>query len=209
MTASEPSLPGAPLLSNDCQESGLWLWHGETPPQGAASPPASPAGSSSRVERIADLVGFAARRARWMGPPTGWFLVGLAAFVMAHALSGDGPIPANTLAAAPQPAPPAPAAAPQPGPSPSAALPASPTPPTGVPVPQLGQASEPSGSIAQRMARRNEHIPAKWPASRRPQLAARRVYPLLVGRAAPVFPEPCRYQCDDGAEGMTWHGGGY
>jgi hypothetical protein len=209
MTASEPSLPGAPLVSNDGQESGLWLWQGETPPQGAASPPASPVGPSSRVERIADLVGSAARRARWMGPPTGWFLIGLAAFVMAHALSGGGPIPANTLAAAPQPAPPAPAVAPQPGPSPSAALPASPTPPTGVPVAQLGQVSEPSGSIAQRMAGRNEHIPAKWRASRRSRLVVRRVYPLLVYRSAPVFREPCRYQCDDGAEVMTWHGGGY
>jgi hypothetical protein len=90
MTASEPSLPGAPLVSNDCQESGLWLWHGETPPQGAASPPASPDRSSSPVERIADLVGSTARRARWMGPPMGWFLIGFAAFVMAHALSGKG-----------------------------------------------------------------------------------------------------------------------
>jgi hypothetical protein len=203
MTASEPSLPGAPLVSNDGQESGFWLWQGETPPQGAASPPA---GSSSRVERIVDLVGSAARRARWMGPPTGWFLIGLAAFVMAHALSGGRPIPANTLAAAPKPAP---AVAPQPGPSPSAALPASPTPPTGVSVAQLRQVSEPSGSIAQRMAGRNEHIPAKWRASRRSRLVVRRVYPLLVYRSAPVFPEPCRYQCDDAAEGMTWHGGGY
>jgi hypothetical protein len=199
MTASEPSSPGAAPLSNDSQEPGLWLWQGgEAPPHSEAPPPASPARPPSRVERIADFVGSAARWARRMGPSSGWFLIGLAALVMLHALSGGEPMPGNM-----------PAAAPQPVPSPSAALPASPTPPAGVPVVQLGQVSEPSGSIAKRMAGRNQHIPAKWLASRRSRLIVRRGYPLLVYRSAPVFREPCRYQCDDGAEVMTWHGGGY
>lgn len=199
MTASEPSSPGAAPLSNDSREPGLWLWQGgEAPPHSDAPPPASPARPPSRVERIADFVGSAARWARRMGPASGWFLIGLAAFVMAHALPGGEPMPRNM-----------PAAAPQPVPAPSAALPASSTSPAGVPVAQLGQLSEPSGSIAKRMAGRNQHIPAKWLASRRSRLVVRRAYPFLVYRSAPVFREPCRYQCDDGSEVTTWHGGGY
>ena len=139
-----------------------------------APPPASPARPPSRVERIADFVGSAARWARRMGPASGWFLIGLAAFVMAHALPGGEPMPRNM-----------PAAAPQPVPAPSAALPASSTSPAGVPVAQLGQLSEPSGSIANRMAGRNQHIPAKWLASRRSRLVVRRAYPFLVYRSAP------------------------
>jgi hypothetical protein len=199
MTASEPSSPGAAPLSNDSREPGLWLWQGgEAPPHSDAPPPASPARPPSRVERIADFVGSAARWARRMGPASGWFLIGLAAFVMAHALPGGEPMPRNM-----------PAAAPQPVPAPSAALPASSTSPAGVPVAQLGQLSEPSGAIAKRMAGRNQHIPAKWLASRRSRLVVRRAYPFLVYRSAPVFREPCRYQCDDGSEVTTWHGGGY
>ena len=199
MTASEPSSPGAAPLSNDSREPGLWLWQGgEAPPHSEAPPPASPARPPSRVERIADFVGSAARWARRMGPASGWFLIGLAAFVMAHALPGGEPMPRNM-----------PAAAPQPVPAPSAALPASSTSPAGVPVAQLGQLSEPSGAIAKRMAGRNQHIPAKWLASRRSRLVVRRAYPFLVYRSAPVFREPCRYQCDDGSEVTTWHGGGY
>ena len=83
------------------------------------------------------------------------------------------------------------------GPAPSAALPASSTSPAGVPVAQLGQLSEPSGSIAKRMAGRNQHIPAKWLASRRSRLVVRRAYPFLVYRSAPVFREPCRYLTAD------------
>lgn len=196
---TESSSLGAAPISNDSQESGLWLWQGEAPPQSEAPPPAPPARPRSRVERIVDLVGSAAvLRARWMGPPTGWLLMGLAAFVIAHALSAGGPRPGNM-----------PAAAPQPVPSPSVALAASPAPPDGMTVAHLGQMSEPSRSIAQRMPGRNEHIPAKWRTSRRSRLVVRRAYPLLVYRSAPVFREPCRYQCDDLAEGMTWHSGGY
>jgi hypothetical protein len=199
MTASEPSSPSAAPLSNDSREPGLWLWQGgEAPPHSDAPPPASPARPPSRVERIADFVGSAARWARRMGPASGWFLIGLAAFVMAHALPGGEPMPRNM-----------PAAAPQPVPAPSAALPASSTSPAGVPVAQLGQLSEPSGAIAKRMAGRNQHIPAKWLASRRSRLVVRRAYPFLVYRSPPVFRESCRYQCDDGPEVTTWHGGGY
>ena len=179
MTASEPSSPGAAPLSNDSREPGLWLWQGgEAPPHSDAPPPASPARPPSRVERIADFVGSAARWARRMGPASGWFLIGLAAFVMAHALPGGEPMPRNM-----------PAAAPQPVPAPSAALPASSTSPAGVPVAQLGQLSEPSGAIAKRMAGRNQHIPAKWLASRRSRLVVRRAYPFLVYRSPPVFRE--------------------
>jgi hypothetical protein len=206
MMASDPSSLGAAPTNNDSREPGLWLRQGEASPQ-SEPPVASPAPLARR--RIAYLVGSAVRRARPMGPSSGWFLIGLAALVMLHALSGGEPMPGNMPAAAPQPVPPAPTAAPQPVPSPSAALPASPTPPAGVPVAQLGQVSEPSGSIAQSMAGRNEHIPAKWRTSRRSRLIVRRAYPLLVYRSAPVFREPCRYHCDDGAGVMTWHGGGY
>jgi hypothetical protein len=223
--ASDPPSLGAAPISNDRQEPGLWLWQGEAPPQGEtlpqgeAPPPASPARPPSRAERIAYLAGSAVRRARWMGPSSGWFLVGLAAFVMAHALSGGEPIPGNRPAAVPQrvppvlatvlqPVSPAPAAVPQPGRSPSVALPANPAPPAVMTVAQLGQVSAPSGSIAPRMAERTEHLPAKRRASRRSRFV-RRAYPLLVCQWTPVFSEPCRYQCDGGAEVMTWHGGGY
>lgn len=129
MTASQPSSPGAAPISDDSQEPGLWLWQGEAPLESEAPPQSeAPTRPPSRVERIADLAGSAARRAGWLGPPSGWFLIGLAAFVMAHALSGGAPIPGNIPAAAPQPVPPAAAAAPHPMPSPSLALPASPAP---------------------------------------------------------------------------------
>jgi hypothetical protein len=199
MTASEPSSPGAAPLSNDSQEPGLWLWQGgEAPPHSEAPPPASPARPPSRVERIAYLAGSAVRRARWMGPAGGWFLIGLAALVMAHALPGGEPMPGNM-----------PAGATQPVPSPSVTLPASPAPPAGMTVTQLGQLSAPSGSIVQRMAGRTEHKPAKWRAPRRSQFVVRRVHASLVPRWTSVLWEPCRYQCDDGVGVMTWHGGGY
>jgi hypothetical protein len=158
---------------------------------------ASPARPLSRVERIAYLVGSATRRARWMAPPTGLLLIGVAAWVMAYALPGGEPMPGNISAAAPQ------AVA-----SPSVALPASPAPPAGVPVAPLDQVSAPSGSIAPRMAGQTEHIPAKWRAPRRSRLVVRRVHASRVYRWTPVFWEPCRYQCD-WAEVTSWHGGGY
>jgi hypothetical protein len=216
MTASEPSSPGAAPISNESQKSGLWLWQGEAPPQdeappqGEASPPALVARFPSRVERIAYLAGSAARRVLWMGPLGGWFLIGLAAFVMAHALSGGEPIPGNKYTAVSQPGPPARGAAPQPVRSPSVALPASPAQPADMTVVQLGLVSAPAGSVAPRTAERTKHVPVKWRATpHKSRLLVRRAYASLVRRWTPVFSEPCRYQCDGGAEVMTWHGGGY
>ena len=168
-----------------------------------------PARPPSRVERIAHLAGSAARRAWWMGPSSGWFLIGLAAFVMAHALSGGEPIPGNRPATVSQPGPAARASVPQPARSASVELPASPAPPAGMTVAQLGQVSAPSGPVAPRMER-TEHVPVKWRAApHRSRLLVRRASASLIRRWTPVFSEPCRYQCDDAAEVVTWHGGGF
>ena len=86
-------------LSDKNHESGLWLWHGETP-----SPP-SPSGPASRVQRFLDPLVSAFRRGGWIALPSG---VGLALLaVMLRSTPPDKPVPADTrvMALAPLPSP--------------------------------------------------------------------------------------------------------
>ena len=194
MEASKPPLPDTVPISNDSQETGFWLWQGEAPPPRPA-PAIQP---SARFERLATAIISAARSARWMGPPTGLALIALAAGLALHLLSGGRSMPGNMSAAAPLPVA-----------APSLARPVSPPLAASLTEAPMDQVQAPSAPIVQAMAAPTQHIPVKWRARRRPSLTARRPHALFARRRAPVFVEPCRYQCDGWAEAAAWHGGGY
>ena len=191
METSKPPLPDAVPISNDSQETGLWLWRGEAP----LPRPAPPGRPSSRIERVATLIISAARSARWMAMP----LVALA--VTLHLLTGGqsmpGKMPGNTSAAAPQPTP-----------APSLALPISPAPPAPLTEAPLDQAPAPSAPVTQAMADLIQHKAVKRQARHRPPITVRRSPVLLAHRWTPVLVDVCRYGCD-WAEATAWHGGGY
>ena len=194
MEASEPPPPDAPLISNDSEESGLWLWRGEIPPPR----PASPVRLSSRLERVATFFISAARSARWLGPPSGLALIALAAFVTAHLLPGGQSTRGNTSAAALRPVS-----------APSLARSISPAPPAPLTEAPVDRAQAPSAPITQAVAGLTQHKPVKWRAMHRSRLTVRRSRALFARRRTPVFIAPCRYQCDGWAEAAAWHGGGY
>jgi hypothetical protein len=188
MEASRPPPPDAPLISNDSQESGLWLWRGEAP-----SPrPAPPVRPSSRLERVASLFISAARSAGWMGPPSGLALVALAAFVTAHLLPGGQAMPGTTSAAALQSMP-----------APSLAHSISPAPPAPLIEAPVDRVQAPSAPVRQAMVGPTLHKPVRW----RARHTIRRSHVLFARRWTPVFIQPCRYECD-WAQGTAWHGGG-
>jgi hypothetical protein len=86
-------------LSDKNHESGLWLWHGETPP------PPSPPGPASRVQQFLDPLVSAFRRGGWIALPSGVALALLA--LMLRSTPPDKPVPADmrVMALAPLPSP--------------------------------------------------------------------------------------------------------
>ena len=191
---ARPPPPDAPLISNDSQELGLWLWRGEAPSPRLA-PPVQPA---SRLERVATLLISAARSARWMAPPSGLVLLALAAFVTAHLLPGGQSMRGNTSAAALQSVP-----------APSLARPISPAPPAPLTEEPLDQVqAAPSAPVTQAMVGPAQHKTVKWRARHRSRLTVRRSHALFAHRWTPVLVEPCRYGCD-WADATAPHGGGY
>src|SRR5271170_734557 len=212
MEASKPPLPvDASPISDDSQESGLWLWRGEVlspgleppvavapsvaPPCAAASPAdmtgvveistPSAVRTPSCIERLRTLFISAARSAPWMAPASVWALIGLAAFVMAHLLPGGHSMPGNTSTAALLPVP-----------APGLARPISLPPPPPLTEAPLDQVQAPSAPVAQAMAEPTLHKAIKWRASHRSPLTVRRSHPLFAQRWTPVFVEHCRYRCD-------------
>jgi hypothetical protein len=115
-----------------------------------------------------------------MGTALGLVLIGLAAAAAVYLLPSRQPIPGNTSAAASPPAPAAVAHSDDPVPAPAAL-------------------------ITNTVERSAGHKTVKSRTSHRSRFA-KRVH--AAGRTA-VFSEPCRYHCDEGAEPVTWHGGGY
>jgi hypothetical protein len=184
MTVPEPPSPGT--ISNDGQQSGLWLWHGEAPP-----PPAPPVPPPSRIERTVKAVVSAARSAGWMAPPSGMAGIALAAWAALHFLPGGqsmptaSPRPALSLALRRQP------------------IPAPPAVVTGV---ALEPVHAPSAPLAKAMGKPTQHKTVKWRASRRPQVIVRRPHVWFDHRLTPVFLQHCPYQCS-WAEAMR--GGNY
>jgi len=187
MQTLKPPLPDEMPISNGSQESGLWLWRGETP-----SP--APLRSRSRVERVSALIVSAARSAPWMAPTSGLALIGFAAWAILHLLPGD-PSPGNMSAAAPHRVV-----------TPRVARLLTPAPPPLTEAP-LDQEQAQSTRVIQSIAIPTHHRTVKWRSKRRSQLAARRSPAPVAHRWASVLVEPCRYQCD-WAQGMAWHGGG-
>ena len=193
MEASKPPLPNAAPISNDSQESGLWLWRGETP----QPPPMPPVPSPSRIERVAARIIAAARSARWLAPPTGLALISLAAWVSLDLLAGIHSMPGKTSVAALSSAPP-----------PGLARQIIPTPPPPLAEAPLDQVPAQSAPVTQAMTEPTQRTAVNWRARHKLPLTARRSHLLYAHRWTPVFDEQCRYHCD-WAEAGAWHGGGY
>jgi hypothetical protein len=119
MTALEPFPSDTAPISNENQEAGLWLWHGEAPVRDEA--PSLPAPSFRRIKRIAHLIDSAAQGATRLAQPNrralGLALIGLAAWTVVYLLPSGAPVLKTT-----------PAVVFPPVPSPVAAGPARPTP---------------------------------------------------------------------------------
>lgn len=191
----EPSSPDAATRSNESQEPGLWLWHGEAPASGEAAPLAPP---GSRLKRIMRLLGSAAQRVGPKVTPNAlagvWLtIIGLTAWAVLHLLSGGEPVPGNT-----------PIASPLPVASQAIVRPARPLPPAAVTVARLDPLPAPA-STAQTVKPPPERRAVKSRASHRSRLA-RRVHASFVQA---WVSDPCRYSCDNWTAPMTWHGGGY
>ena len=196
MTALEPFPFDTAPISNENQEAGLWLWHGEAPVRDEA--PSLPAPSFRRIKRIAHLIDSAAQGATRLAQPNrralGLALIGLAAWTVVYLLPSGAPVLKTT-----------PAVVFPPVPSPVAAGPARPTPAAAATTVQSDQAPTPPPSIDQPVDEPTPPNPIKPRPSHRSRLGKRM-------RASFVHWgtwEPCRYNCDSWVVPMTGHGGGY
>jgi hypothetical protein len=139
-------------LSDENQESGLWLWHGKAPL------PQSPSRPASRVQQFLDPIVSALRRGGWIALPSGVAVALLA--IMLRSMAPDKPVPADMPAMAQAPVP-ASADAPPLIPAPPVDIPA---PSVDVPAPrvedpdtQLDQAQMPAAPAALLPAQGAEH----------------------------------------------------
>ena len=100
MTALEPFPSDTAPISNENQEAGLWLWHGEAPVRDEA--PSLPAPSFRRIKRIAHLIDSAAQGATRLAQPNrralGLALIGLAAWTVVYLLPSGAPVLKTTPA---------------------------------------------------------------------------------------------------------------
>ena len=161
-------------LSDKNHESGLWLWHGETPL------PPSP-GPTSRVQQFLDPLVSAFRRGGWIALPSGAAVALLA--VMLRSTPPDKPVPADmrVMALAPLPSP---ADTNMPIPGPRVDIPG---PPADIPGPRvehsdtrLDQTQMPSAPAALLPAQGTEHqlSKKKKTAHRTPDRTVRKTHPL-------------------------------
>ena len=172
-------------FSDKNHESGLWLWHGETPP------PPSPPGPASRLQQFLDPLVSAFRRGGWIALPSGVVLALLA--VMLRSTPPDKPVPADmrVMALAPLPSP---ADTNSPIPVPPADIPGPPVdfpgPTADIPGPrvehtdtQLDQTPMPSAPSALSPAQGTEHQVSKKKktAHRTPDRTVRKSGPLADG----------------------------
>jgi hypothetical protein len=154
------------------------------------------------VKRLAHLLVFSPQRAKWLSvrnrTALGLVLIGLAAWAMVYLLPSAEPVPGNT-----------PAAASPPAPSPGVVRPTILIPPASATLPQSDNpVPSPAASKPRSVEGSAERKTAKSRASHKWRMVERLHASFFRGRAA-VLPEPCRDHCDDWAEPMTWHGGGY
>jgi hypothetical protein len=169
-------------LSDRNQGSGLWLWHGKTPP------PPSPPGPASRVQQSLDTLVSAFRRGGWIALPSGVALALLA--VMLRSTPSDKPVPADmpVMALAPVPSR---ADTNSPIPAPPVDIPG---PPADIPAPrvehtdtQLDQTQMPSAPAALLPAQGTEHqlSKKKKTAHRTPDRTVRKTHPLADSGSPP------------------------
>jgi hypothetical protein len=155
-------------LSDENQESGLWLWQGKTPL------PPSPPRPASRAQQFLDPLVSALRRGGWIVLLSGVALALLV--VMLRSTPPDKPVPADIPAMALAPVPP-----------PADANPPIPAAPVDIPAPrvehtdtQLDQAQMPSVPAAPLPAQGTEQqlSKKKKTAYRTPAQAVRKTHPL-------------------------------
>ena len=154
-------------LSDENQESGLWLWHGKTPL------PPSPPRPASRAQQFLDPLVSALRRGGWIALLSGVALALLV--VMLRSTPPDEPVPADM-----------PAMALAPVPSPADANPPIPAAPVDVPAPrvehtdtQLDQAQISSAPAAPLPAQTTEHqLSKKKKTDPTPARTVRKTHPL-------------------------------
>ena len=192
MPASERLPPDTSAISNNSEESGLWLWHGEAPARSAAPLP------PSAVGRIVTFVASAAQHVReWLGPPgafaLGLAIIGLAAWAMVFALARGEPVPrkAPVVVSAPPLSPSVATAA-------RSVAPAVAMPPQPTAVPALPPSFVQTGKERAELEPIKPRLSHRW----------RHVKRARASLARPWTEEPCRYRCDASAEPMSWHGGG-
>lgn len=155
------------------------------------------------VKRVAQLFISAAQGAKWLAPRNrtalGLVFIGLVASAIVYMLPSSEPVSGS-----------APATASAPTLSQGAVRPAIPMPPAAA---ALVQADEPVPTPAVSMPQTGEGSagrktvkPRAWHKWR---LVRRAAHASSFHVRTAVLSEPCRYHCDDWAEPMTWHGGGY
>jgi hypothetical protein len=154
------------------------------------------------VKRVAQLFISSARGAKWAPrnrTALGLVLIGLVASAIVYMLPSSEPVSGS-----------APATASAPTLSQGAVRPAIPMPPAAA---ALVQADEPVPTPAVSMPQTGEGSagrktvkPRAWHKWR---LVRRAAHAWSFHARTAVLSEPCRYHCDDWAEPMTWHGGGY
>jgi hypothetical protein len=155
-------------LSDENQESGLWLWHGKTPL------PPSPPRSASRAQQFLDPLVSVLRRGGWIALLSGVAVALLV--VMLRSTPPDEPVPADISAMALAPVP-----------SPADANPPILAAPVDIPAPrvehtdtQLDQAQLPSAPAGLLPAQGTEHQLSKEKntAHRTPARTVRKAHPL-------------------------------
>ena len=145
-------------MSDESQESGLWLWHGKAPLPSGPKP-------ASRVRQILGRILSAARWDGWLALPGGLTLGYFAASVLLHSTPPDEPVPSDT---------------------PTVARPIAAEPPAEVTA-QTDQVQVPSAPTTQMTARELERQVAKWREHRAWSARVRKTHLLLARRGSSMF----------------------
>jgi hypothetical protein len=145
-------------MSNESQQSGLWLWHGKAPPPSGPKP-------ASRVSQIVGRILSAARWGDWLAVAGGLTLALFAALALLHSTPPGEPVASDT---------------------PTVARPISAEPPAQVTA-QTDQVEVPSAPTAQMTAREPERQVARWHTHRTGSATVRKTHLLLARRGPPPF----------------------
>ena len=145
-------------MSNESQESGLWLWRGKAPPPSGPKP-------ASRVRQILGCILSAARWGDWLALAGGLTLALFAASAVLHSTPRGEPVPSDT---------------------PTVARPIIAEPPAEVTA-QTDQVQLPSAPTAPMTAGEPERQVAKRQTHRTGSATVRKTHLLLARRVSPPF----------------------